>query len=271
MIGSASKDGGKHRHQGTKKEANSAPEEKSAGSTGPCSFCKGTNHSVEKCFKKKKAESLCRICKQKGHYARECKSAEKQDKPAETPESAATMLVWQKPAEQKTVSNLTLAEIATHPTVLLTETEDKEEWVVDSGATQHMSNNLATFQNSRAPGNCQKVHLGNSSTVPVERKGEVSLRFVTGKARGNHVTLTEVLGVPELAKNLLSVSACMKKGFSVLFDHETYTCRIFNKERLWGVARERGGLWIIDCKPTSPTGQWACSATTNSARSQKGA
>ena len=53
----------------------------------------------------------------------------------------------------------------------------------------------------------------------------------------------------------------MSNGFSVLFDHQSMECRIFNEKKLWGVARERGGLWVLDGLPKKPAA-WAYNTVT---------
>ena len=57
----------------------------------------------------------------------------------------------------------------------------------------------------------EKLYMGNSSTSNVEGKGYVMLKFTSGK----FVTLTDVLHVPEIRKNLVSSPILSRRGFKL--------------------------------------------------------
>jgi hypothetical protein len=57
-------------------------------------------------------------------------------------------------------------------------------------------------------------YMGNSATSKVEGKGTVVLRMTLEK----ELTLTDVLHVPEIRKNLISGSVLVKKGFKLAFE-----------------------------------------------------
>ena len=241
---------------------------KAANSGKTCTYCKNSGHSVDECRKKKRrAETVCHTCKQKGHYANECKN-QGSEKEVEGSEPATTMLVMHKgPRSQPEVRPAANLTIQKQSRACLADCGDKEDWILDSGATQHMSHEMDLLSKTTNPVGLE-VHLGNSAAIPVKAKGELNLRFHSGSGKHHLITLKDVLGVPELSKNLLSVSACMKNGFSVLFDHETMDCRIFNKDKVWAGARmQAGGLWVLDCEPVSQAA-WACKTSKGSSQSE---
>jgi hypothetical protein len=84
--------------------------------------------------------------------------------------------------------------------------------VVDSGATRHMFYDLSVFHKleSIAP---TTVKLGDDSTANCTRIGEVVLHMSDGR----RLRLSQVLYVPRLAINLLSVSQLTKKGIMTSF------------------------------------------------------
>ena len=60
--------------------------------------------------------------------------------------------------------------------------------------------------------------MGNSSASNVEGKDNVMLKFTSGKV----VTLTNVLHVPEIRKNLVSGPILSKKGFKLVFESDRF-------------------------------------------------
>ena len=58
-----------------------------------------------------------------------------------------------------------------------------------------------------------KVSLGDDYQYPIKRVGEASYKLDSG----NPFKMKDVLYVPGLKKNLLSISALYKKGFKVAF------------------------------------------------------
>jgi hypothetical protein len=84
--------------------------------------------------------------------------------------------------------------------------------VVDSGATRHMFYDLSVSQKLEfiAP---TTVKLGDDSTTDCTQIGEVVLNVSDGR----RIRLTQVLYVPRLAINLLSVSQLAKKGIMTSF------------------------------------------------------
>ena len=60
--------------------------------------------------------------------------------------------------------------------------------------------------------------MGNSSASNVEGKGNVMLKFTSGKV----VTLIDVLHVLEIRKNLVSGPILSKKGFKQVFESDRF-------------------------------------------------
>ena len=90
----------------------------------------------------------------------------------------------------------------------------EHEWCVDSGASQNMTFELDTLTNVEMFDEPTPVYLGDKSVVLSHGKGQTRLRT---DSDGNCLTLNEVLFVPKLAKNLLSVRSMTKRGAEVRF------------------------------------------------------
>jgi transposase InsO family protein len=114
--------------------------------------------------------------------------------------------------------------------------------VVDSGATRHMYYDLSIFHKleSIAP---TTIKLGDDSTVNCTQIGEVVLHMSDGR----RLRLSQVLYVPRLAINLLSVSQLAKKGImtsftktgSALIDSDDGNCLLAE------ASITPGGLYVI--------------------------
>lgn len=118
-----------------------------------------------------------------------------------------------------------------------------EQWIVDSGATCHMCNNVDSFESLESLNEPLKITLGDGRSVKATQRGRV--KIVTQlEGRQETCTLNEVLLVPELAFNLLSVSKASERGVSVSFLGTTCTIRNKNDVRM-GIARESNGLYYL--------------------------
>jgi hypothetical protein len=81
-------------------------------------------------------------------------------------------------------------------------------WIIDSGASRHMTGDQARLSNLNEKKTSYKVELGDKTTYPVEGFGQATIKMKTG----NYVHLSNVLYVPGLEKNLVSISCLEDKG-----------------------------------------------------------
>jgi hypothetical protein len=95
----------------------------------------------------------------------------------------------------------------------LTGTIEDDMWIIDSGASRHMTGDQARLSNLNEKKTSYKVELGDKSTYPVEGFGQASVKLKTG----NNVHLSNVLYVPGLEKNLVSISCLEDKGNIIAF------------------------------------------------------
>ena len=75
-------------------------------------------------------------------------------------------------------------------------------WIVDSGASDHMTQESKLFNSYISCSGKQKVFVANGSNIPVHGKGSIAIN--------KHITLDSVLHVPEMSTNLLSISKLAK-------------------------------------------------------------
>ncbi|KAI9161450.1 hypothetical protein LWI28_017588 [Acer negundo] len=99
-------------------------------------------------------------------------------------------------------------------------------WYVDSGATHHITpdfNNLTISSENRGK---ERLAVGNGHTLSISYIG--SLQFVSNTKSASNLLLTNVLCVPRITKNLLSISQLTKDN-NVLVEFDTHFCLIKDK------------------------------------------
>lgn len=111
-------------------------------------------------------------------------------------------------------------------------------WIIDSGSTSHMVNNDSLLTNK------EKVN----SEITLAKKGKTMRADSVGQVVLNNCTLSDVLYVPDLMKNLLSVSAITSKGREVIFKGKEVIVRQGDTTYMQG-RRNSSGLYEIQFLP----------------------
>lgn len=143
----------------------------------------------------------CYNCNRYGHYAKFCKiqrnTADKQDEKGDSTNFVA--------AFSATLEGL------------------NNKWLVDSGASMHMTGRRDWMYNVTKPP-VNAITVANKEPLSVDSIGCVNLKL----ARGN-IQVKDVLYVPGLAANLLSVSSIVKSGYTITFNNKS--CYVYDKNR----------------------------------------
>lgn len=147
---------------------------------------------------KNKRNVTCFFCKKKGHYASECRVKKRTQHADEVATKSAMLVDAADQNDQKIECNKVYSV-------------KRDAWLADSGATHHMVNDRSWFTDfSRCD---SSMLLADKSTVKVEGRGTVAVeKFL--KDKWQRCELLDVLYVPSLSKNLLSVGTTMKRGFT---------------------------------------------------------
>lgn len=121
---------------------------------------------------------------------------------------------------------------------LITVAEDYKQcgWAVDSGASRHVAKDASVFH-ALTPAAVSTVHLANNSCMAVEGQGSVYIAEL-----GEY--LRNVLLVPTLRHNLLSVAALAKDGYNISFG--ATRCDISKGNHHCASATLRNGLYVLD-------------------------
>ena len=117
---------------------------------------------------------------------------------------------------------------------------------VDSGATCHMCNNEELFDQTIGVETPQKITVGDGHSVQAIGRGDVTLRMNVPNQKNQKCKLSDVLYVPDLWHNLLSVSKVAIDGKS--FEFGQSHCNIVdNKFGVIATATKCGNLYYLNC------------------------
>lgn len=165
--------------------------------------------SVALAHQTKRKSKVCTFCKKKGHLVETCWKKDP------TKRRTANSAIVQEVAPDESSICLVAAVNALSANTSNVSVQDKI-WIGDSAAGDHMTSNLNWFSSYEpiSP-NSMEIILGDNSTIPVVGKGTIKIRNKNNEI----ITLTSVLYVPQLKRNLLSTSEIEQKGFRVIIEN----------------------------------------------------
>lgn len=139
----------------------------------------------------------CYSCNKYGHISTECKSKKKGK-----------------------------VESSSYAAAFIASDNSTDAWYVDSGASVHMTRYNHLLTNQKEP-SIKTIKVANDKTLAVKCTGQVELDVCDEGGQCRKVLFQNVLYVPELATNLISVSQIIKNGGQVKFNKKG--CVILNK------------------------------------------
>ncbi|CAK1587338.1 unnamed protein product [Parnassius mnemosyne] len=147
----------------------------------------------------------CYTCNKYGHKSPECKSSK----------------------SNKDQKNTNKQNSTSYAAVFIASSEYSDDWYVDSGASVHMTKHNNLFIEETTP-HIKNIKVANNKTLSVLSSGKISLSVYDGRGQQNDILFTNVLYVPELATNLLSVSQIINNGGQVKLNKSG--CVILNRK-----------------------------------------
>lgn len=121
-----------------------------------------------------------------------------------------------------------------------------DEWYFDSGASVHMVQSEKHFKNLQ---NYEgEIRIANDKTLKAVGKGTIVID-VSIPGRHQKVTIEDVLYVPDLGANLLSISQIIRRNKKVVFN--TNGCNVFDENnKLVATGKLVEGMYKL-CTPTN--------------------
>ena len=194
------------------------PPQKGKGKTP---VAKGPKSGVSPKPKKKGAtpEEACFYCNQSGHWKRNCP----------------------KYLEDKAAGRVTEGELSSNVYVIEINTTNQNVWILDTGCGSHLCNHVQGLRNARplARGEVD-LRVGNGARVAAVSVGT----FVISLPSGLDLYLNKCYYVPQLTKNIISVSVLDSEGFCILIKNQTLTFSF--DDLVYGQATSNGGIYILD-------------------------
>ncbi|GBO45116.1 Copia protein [Araneus ventricosus] len=176
-----------------------------------------TNQRTVVCFKCNKKGRIARFCDQTlvchhcgklGHKKRNCRNLTRKKTPFKEEEAAAVSFVGE---------------------------GEVKKFIVDSGATSHMCSQREWFEELK-PSSGTVSCAAKSSLLEVAGTGALRGRLKNGQ----EIVLINVLFIPELNVNLISVKQIQKAGYSVLFKDNKVIVKGKNKTFVWRELNSKG-------------------------------
>jgi hypothetical protein len=175
------------------------------------------NQSQQKKFTVDKDQ--CLHCKKTGHYKKDCPDFLK--------------LIMAKKGKN----------IITYVNKSLYVRYSKSTWWIDSGATIYVANSLQGFRSMRTMQRRERcIKVTNGVQADVEAVGDLSLELADGFV----LLLRDVLYVPTLQRNLISVSCLDNDGYDCHFGNGK--CKIMFNNACIGLAFLQGKFYLLSLR-----------------------
>ena len=116
----------------------------------------------------------------------------------------------------------------------------KEGWLMDSGASSHMTHVKEDFCEYNKLKEAVKVRIADGAAMEAIGIGSVRIRC----GNGTTVTLQEVLHIPKLDRRLLAIPKIVKRGYDVRF--EDTSCGIYKDSKMMISAKRMGSVYTLD-------------------------
>ena len=134
--------------------------------------------------------------------------------------------------------------------IMRTQRESPNDFLLDSGASSHMSPNQDWFHKlyQISP---REISLGDNSKVTAEAAGDIILKLPYKNGAILKLLISDVLHVPDLSLNLLSCSKLAERGVSSIFDKNICFLidKLYNDDLLAKAYKKDSLYWLTNVTP----------------------
>lgn len=188
-----------------------------------CFECGKSGHIKSECRQRK-----CFNCNRVGHISRDCRSKIKHKNDVSV----------SKENNNSEVVNMRRAFIVQEPVC-----QNDLDFIMDTGASEHMSYNRKLFSSYRKIN--KQVVVGDGKRLKVEGIGDINFLAFDGSEYVPSV-MCNVLFVPDLKANLFSPVRAIDRGNTVLTNESE--CKFLYKNKVVAQAKRIGSLYVMDFK-----------------------
>ena len=225
-------------------------------------------------------DDVCKNCRKKGHWAKDCRSKKKEEQahaaqddeptlmfahgaveevpPPIATSEAATVVTTPRARKLVEVTSEAAADVTTPRQLELVEAKvcaafdaaedrDPKRWVLDTGATNHMTGSRAAFSDLDT-GIVGTVRFGDDSVVKIAGRGTILFACKNGE----HRTLANAYFIPRLTTNIISVGQLDEVGFQVLVEGGVMRIRDEERRLLAKIHRSPSRLYVLDVDIAQP-------------------
>jgi Reverse transcriptase (RNA-dependent DNA polymerase)/gag-polypeptide of LTR copia-type/Pol polyprotein, beta-barrel domain/GAG-pre-integrase domain/Integrase core domain/Domain of unknown function (DUF4219)/Zinc knuckle len=200
-------------------------------------------------FRNQQGSKSCWVCGSEGHFARKCPQRKGVPQSGKASGSASAKIAASRDDDEESIAG-TLArvmyariEVGESSHVLLMNGVEREQWLIDSGATHHLCNGREHYVNYLELPVPKKIWTANKQYMEAMGVGTISLN-VNGVAGDMNIVLKDVLYVPECEGNLLSPAMLLDVGYKMGWDSPQSL--MISKGRSAAEARRIGNHFVLD-------------------------
>ena len=224
-----------------------------------CHYCKEHGHVVRYCKKR----NFCNYCKEQGHVINQCrKRPSYQEQSMKAYAATLPTVDISNPVVSQPSANSSIAAPSVTPEFLqqviqalhtsgFGKTTLGNTWIFDFGASNHMTGNLEFLKNAVPYNHHDTVRIANGQSLSVEKVGSLSIPL----SDSTTLFLSNVLYVPSLSANLISVSQLVKQNYLISFSSLGCLIQDLRTGKVIGRGHRKGELFVLDfgITSTSPT------------------
>lgn len=184
-----------------------------------CSYCKKMGHTMEQCYFKKN--------KEKGNSSKENKESRSKNNKGNNSHD-------KKGDNSKANAFISSAFVANE--------NSQEEWILDSGASDHITPNKNNYFSFSGISGDRYVIVGDGRKLKVQGIGQILLKAFDGTDYVE-TSLNDVLYVPELKVNLFSVTKAINKGYMLQIKGKS--CELIKNNIICCVGKCVGKFYVM--------------------------
>ena len=213
-----------------------------------CYSCHELGHLANQCKKKKGSDNsnlFCRYCKEQGHLIDACK---KRPPKKQHPKAYAVTT-----SENNHGPSLTLLEEQLQQVIQALQASTtgnngiRNSWILDSSATHHMTGNLDILHHLSPNSTFDNILAANGQSLSVKKIGNITITPFDSAP----LHLSNVLYIPDLCANLISVGQLVKQNCLVSFSASGCIIQNLRTGKIIGKGRRNGELFALDFEQSS--------------------